>query len=207
MTRNFAFAGLLARIGACRGIPNFSTKGIRPLSLDLGAVIGSAGFEAAKLAAIEEEWTQKLKVETFLEAAGVVGSRSGKAPLLLDVRAPCEFLKGHIPGAISLPLFNDAERAEVSKLHLQAIARVLPSACQVVIQALHEVIHNHPCLRVKSLRHFVAYRATLGTCPSCPCSCASSRANLVSHCMCKARAHRLVRSIERKATTSLSIAV
>jgi tRNA 2-selenouridine synthase len=30
-----------------------------------------------------------------------------------DVRSPSEFSHGHIPGAINIPLFNDAERAEV----------------------------------------------------------------------------------------------
>ncbi|MEY2976979.1 MAG: hypothetical protein RLZZ435_1118 [Cyanobacteriota bacterium] len=32
---------------------------------------------------------------------------------LLDVRSPGEFAQGHIPGAINLPLFTNAERAEV----------------------------------------------------------------------------------------------
>ncbi len=32
---------------------------------------------------------------------------------LLDVRSPGEFLAGHVPGAISFPLFTDAERALV----------------------------------------------------------------------------------------------
>lgn len=32
---------------------------------------------------------------------------------LLDVRSPGEYEQGHIPGAISFPLFTDAERAEV----------------------------------------------------------------------------------------------
>ncbi len=33
--------------------------------------------------------------------------------ILFDVRSPREFQQGHIPGAISLPLFTDQERAEV----------------------------------------------------------------------------------------------
>ena len=33
--------------------------------------------------------------------------------LLLDVRAPKEYNKGHIPHATSFPLFNDEERAVV----------------------------------------------------------------------------------------------
>lgn len=36
----------------------------------------------------------------------------GAGPII-DVRAPAEFQKGHIPGAINLPLFNDDERAQV----------------------------------------------------------------------------------------------
>ena len=32
---------------------------------------------------------------------------------VLDVRAPAEFAHGHIPGAFSLPLFSDEERARV----------------------------------------------------------------------------------------------
>jgi len=32
---------------------------------------------------------------------------------LLDVRSPSEYAKGHIPGAVSLPLFSDQERHEV----------------------------------------------------------------------------------------------
>ena len=32
---------------------------------------------------------------------------------ILDVRSPGEFAQGHIPGAISFPLFTDEERAEV----------------------------------------------------------------------------------------------
>lgn len=33
--------------------------------------------------------------------------------LLLDIRSPSEYAKGHIPGAHNLPLFSDQERAEV----------------------------------------------------------------------------------------------
>ncbi len=36
---------------------------------------------------------------------------------LLDVRSPAEFEKGHIPGAINLPLFTDQERARVGTLY------------------------------------------------------------------------------------------
>ncbi|MEC7987754.1 MAG: tRNA 2-selenouridine(34) synthase MnmH [Myxococcota bacterium] len=38
---------------------------------------------------------------------------------IIDVRAPVEYEKSHIPGAIHLPLFDDAERAQVGALYKQ----------------------------------------------------------------------------------------
>jgi tRNA 2-selenouridine synthase len=40
--------------------------------------------------------------------------------VLLDVRSPSEYAHGHIPGAQSLPLFSDEERAEIGTLYKQA---------------------------------------------------------------------------------------
>ncbi len=42
----------------------------------------------------------------------------GEIPIL-DVRSPGEYAKGHIPGALSFPLFSDEERAEVGTLYKQ----------------------------------------------------------------------------------------
>ena len=42
-----------------------------------------------------------------------------KVPLI-DVRSPAEFNKGHIPGAINLPLFDNEERAKVGTLYKQS---------------------------------------------------------------------------------------
>ena len=39
------------------------------------------------------------------------------APLLLDTRSPGEYAAGHIPGAVSFPLFDDEERALVGTLY------------------------------------------------------------------------------------------
>jgi tRNA 2-selenouridine synthase len=39
--------------------------------------------------------------------------------VLLDVRSPAEFEKGHIPGAVSFPLFSNEERAEVGTIYKQ----------------------------------------------------------------------------------------
>ena len=38
---------------------------------------------------------------------------------MIDVRAPAEFLHAHIPGALSLPLFSDEERAIIGTLYKQ----------------------------------------------------------------------------------------
>lgn len=53
--------------------------------------------------------TQALALSDFLAAPGV----------LLDVRSPAEFAQGHIPGAISFPLFTDDERAQVGTCYKQ----------------------------------------------------------------------------------------
>jgi tRNA 2-selenouridine synthase len=39
--------------------------------------------------------------------------------LIIDVRAPIEFFKGHLPNAINIPLFEDSERAEIGTLYKQ----------------------------------------------------------------------------------------
>ena len=38
---------------------------------------------------------------------------------IIDVRTPAEFADDHLPGAINLPVLNDAERAEIGTLHKQ----------------------------------------------------------------------------------------
>lgn len=50
-----------------------------------------------------------IEIHEFLESARV-------APVI-DVRSPSEYQKGHIPGASSLPLFDDEERALVGTLY------------------------------------------------------------------------------------------
>ncbi|HNL40079.1 MAG TPA: rhodanese-like domain-containing protein, partial [Saprospiraceae bacterium] len=39
--------------------------------------------------------------------------------VLLDVRSPGEYAQGHIPGALSFPLFTDEERARVGTIYKQ----------------------------------------------------------------------------------------
>ena len=38
---------------------------------------------------------------------------------IIDARSPGEFTEDHIPGAINLPVLNDAERARVGTLYKQ----------------------------------------------------------------------------------------
>ena len=42
-----------------------------------------------------------------------------KEMAVVDVRSPSEFEKGHIPGAVNIPLFSDEERAEVGTTYKQ----------------------------------------------------------------------------------------
>lgn len=39
--------------------------------------------------------------------------------MLIDVRSPAEFAEDHAPGAVSLPVLSDAERAEVGTIYVQ----------------------------------------------------------------------------------------
>ena len=54
---------------------------------------------------------QRLGVEEFLERA-----RNGR---IIDVRSPAEYQKGHIPGAVNMPIFTNKERAEVGTVYKQ----------------------------------------------------------------------------------------
>lgn len=51
----------------------------------------------------------RVGVEAFLNLTG--------AGTVVDVRSPSEFLHAHIPGAVNVPLFSDAERADIGTLY------------------------------------------------------------------------------------------
>lgn len=53
----------------------------------------------------------RLSIEDFLQGPA-------NAPIL-DVRAPLEYAQGHIPGAVSFPLFSDEERARIGTTYKQ----------------------------------------------------------------------------------------
>ena len=52
---------------------------------------------------------KSLKPDAFFQAPGII----------LDVRSPAEYAQGHIPGAVSFPLFNNEERALVGTCYKQ----------------------------------------------------------------------------------------
>lgn len=45
--------------------------------------------------------------------------RTPDADTVIDVRSPSEYAEDHVPGAISLPVFTDAERAKVGTIYVQ----------------------------------------------------------------------------------------
>jgi tRNA 2-selenouridine synthase len=54
---------------------------------------------------------QSLHIDDFLAQS--------KDALIIDVRSPSEYANGHIPGAISIPLFTDEERKVVGTAYKQ----------------------------------------------------------------------------------------
>ena len=52
---------------------------------------------------------QSLSIDHFISANGTI----------IDVRSPGEYEKGHIPGAINIPLFNNEERAAIGKTYVK----------------------------------------------------------------------------------------
>lgn len=98
-------------------------------------ILSPAQFQRAKDLALTTTWPQALPVTDFLKRAGlfphstspstssrVLGSDSSffmPSLPVLDVRSPSEYAKGHIPGALSAPLFTDEERADVGTIYKQ----------------------------------------------------------------------------------------
>lgn len=92
-----------------------------------------------------------MPVNTFLKTPGVI----------LDVRSPGEFLQGHIPGAINLPLFSDEERAEVGTCYKQegqqaaftlGMGFVGPKLIHLIQAARDHFDPQHPFLRIHCWR-------------------------------------------------------
>ena len=54
---------------------------------------------------------QEISISEYIKLA--------KSVPIVDVRSPGEYAKGHIPGAYSIPLFSNDERAAVGTAYVQ----------------------------------------------------------------------------------------
>jgi len=60
---------------------------------------------------------------------------------LIDVRSPAEYAKGHIPGAVNIPLFSDEERATIGTLYRKVSAeKAMETGFRMVQPKLGEFI-------------------------------------------------------------------
>lgn len=59
---------------------------------------------------------------------------------VIDVRSPVEFAAGHVPGAINVPLFDNAERSSVGTTYKQVGQR------EAVSQGNRPLLAVTPCL-------------------------------------------------------------
>ena len=139
-----AMAGRSVRLFALSRLFSLAGSLAVPAQLNLPELITPVAFERAKKRAVSEKYTETLPLETFLQRGGLLsGGPSTAAPPILDVRSPCEYVKGHIPGAINVPLFDDDERAEVGTLykkvgHDAAVSRGL----ELVDARPHAAVHG-----------------------------------------------------------------
>lgn len=75
---------------------------------------------------------------------------------IIDVRSPSEFATDHIPGAINLPVLNDAERAEVGTIYQQVCpftARKIGAA--LVSKNIYHHLSQHFAAKDKDYRPLV----------------------------------------------------
>ncbi len=73
----------------------------------------------------------------------------GEFDAILDVRSPAEFAEDHVPGALNVPVLDDAERAEVGTLYKQVspfVARRRGAAlvAQNIARHLQDHFAGHP---------------------------------------------------------------
>ncbi|MBW4562573.1 MAG: tRNA 2-selenouridine(34) synthase MnmH [Mojavia pulchra JT2-VF2] len=75
---------------------------------------------------------------------------------IIDVRSPSEFAEDHIPGAINLPVLNDAERAEVGTIYKQVCpftARKIGAA--LVSRNIYQHLSQHFAAKDKDYRPLI----------------------------------------------------
>ena len=67
---------------------------------------------------------------------------------VIDVRSPAEFAEDHVPGAISLPVLSNEERAEVGTLYVQ-VSRFTARKIGAAIIARNVAHHLETALKDK----------------------------------------------------------
>ncbi len=117
-TKGLEAQELVAQLGARAEVAaEFS-----PPALDCARFLSSTGLSSVGLSRSGPASPDHANPGTASPAPTSSGPpSSGLAPPgpILDVRSPAEFAQGHIPGATNLPLFSDAERAEIGTLYKQ----------------------------------------------------------------------------------------
>jgi tRNA 2-selenouridine synthase len=91
--------------------------------------------------------SQPLEIKEFLS--------SGLSTAIIDVRTPAEFVQGHIPGAVNVPLFSNEERAVVGTIYkhegrqaaiLKGLEFVGPKMADIVSKAQELAKNNTVCV-------------------------------------------------------------
>jgi tRNA 2-selenouridine synthase len=65
------------------------------------------------------EFTTVLSIFTIMVRELAINDFFSHSSPLIDVRSPGEYSKGHIPGAVNIPLFSDAERARIGTVYVK----------------------------------------------------------------------------------------
>ncbi len=97
-----------------------------------------------------------LSAEEFRESKGII----------VDVRSPEEFIKGHWPGAVNIPIFSDEERAIVGKTYkVQGKEKATAIGLKLTISKLSKIEvllkrisnNNHPGIKADQSRPLKIY--------------------------------------------------
>ena len=86
-------------------------------------------------------YTQQPWIETYSE--------------IIDVRSPSEFAEDHIPGAINLPVLNDAERAQVGTIYKQCPFTARKMGAALVSKNISQHLSQHLAAKEKGYHPLV----------------------------------------------------
>eukprot|EP00967_Tisochrysis_lutea_P120037 scaffold196455_cov30-Tisochrysis_lutea.AAC.1 len=75
--------------------------------------------EEASVGALQQLKDEVKRTAHTLHTPAFLEERRSGGLLLLDVRSPCEFEQGHVPGAVNMPLFSNEERELVGTCYHQ----------------------------------------------------------------------------------------